>query len=133
MGGSDAEKQQVWATIRALNDTWTKGNAAELVNFFHPEMVSINPADRKRREGQGACAAAWQLFARQATIQSWQEEEPLIQIFGDSAVVSYYYQLQCTLRGRTLLLTGRELYCLARQEGRWWVVADQYSSYPRTT
>ena len=73
---------------------------------------------------------SWQLFARQATIQSWQEEEPLIQIFGDSAVVSYYYQLQCTLRGRTLLLSGRELYCLARQEGRWWVVANSFSPYP---
>lgn len=31
----DPVQQEIWATIRALNDAWTKGNPDDLANYFH--------------------------------------------------------------------------------------------------
>jgi len=50
----DPVQQDIWATIRALNDAWTKGNPDDLANYFHRNMVAITATDRLRREGGAA-------------------------------------------------------------------------------
>jgi hypothetical protein len=32
--------------------------------------------------------------------------------------------------GRTIALSGRDMFFLIREQDRWWVVADQFSSTP---
>ncbi|MBS1209199.1 MAG: hypothetical protein H6R19_1597 [Proteobacteria bacterium] len=123
-------QQEIWATIRALNDAWTVGNPDDLRHYFHADMVAITPTDRLRREGAAACIAGWKGFASAATIHAWQEREPLIRVFGEAAVVSYYYDMSCDMGGRTIALSGRDMFFLIREQNRWWVVADQFSSTP---
>ncbi len=48
----DAAQQEVWHTLRSLNDTWTRGNPADLDKYFHPRMVAITASDRLRLEGK---------------------------------------------------------------------------------
>lgn len=71
-------QQDIWRTVRAMNDAWTKGNPDDLVNFFHPNMVAITATDRLRRLGQAECLDGWKDFAQAATIHHWTETEPLI-------------------------------------------------------
>lgn len=67
----DPMKREVWETVCRLNDCWTKGDARDLVNFFHRDMVAITPTDRSRREGREACVAGWAGFAAAAQIHSF--------------------------------------------------------------
>jgi len=53
-----------------------------------------------------------------------------VRLFGDAAVVTYLYELRCRLGGASLTLGGRDMFFLVREEGRWWAVADQFSSFP---
>ncbi len=123
-------KQEVWQTIRALNDCWTKGNPELLINYFHKNMVAITPTDRNRLEGQKACVAGWVGFARAATIHYWREIDPQILLFGNTAVVTYYFDMSFSMGGQTIKLGGRDMFVLVKEEGKWWAVADQFSSYP---
>jgi len=123
-------QQDIWRTVRAMNDAWTKGNPDDLVNFFHPHMVAITATDRLRRLGQAECLAGWKGFAQAATIHHWKETEPLIQVYGESAVVSYYFDMAFTMGGQRIEMGGRDLFFFVREQGRWWAVADQYSAYP---
>lgn len=43
---------EVWATVQALNRTWTTGNVDDLADHFHPDMIAITPTDRDRLEGR---------------------------------------------------------------------------------
>ena len=44
-------KEEVWATIQALNKLWTVENKAdELARYFHKSMVAISATDRLRLE-----------------------------------------------------------------------------------
>lgn len=126
----DPDKQAVWETLRAINDAWTRGDPADLARWFHRDMVAITPTDRHRREGAAACIAGWSDFARAARIHHWREVDPLIHLYGDAAVVAYEYALSCDLNGRTMELSGRDMFFFVREGGRWWAVADQFSSFP---
>ena len=126
----DPTQQEIWATLRALNDAWTQGDPAQLVDYFHRDMIAITPVDRQRREGAAACIAGWQGFAESTRIHRWREIDPLIRVFGDSAVVSYYYEIRFEVGGQVLEQDGRDLFFFVRENGRWWAVADQFSGYP---
>ncbi len=126
----DPVKQEVWQTLRALNDAWTRGDPARLSDYFHPDMVAITATDRERLVGREACLASWQNFARAARIHHWREIEPMIQLYGDTAVVTYYFDMAFDMGGSRIELGGRDMFVFVRERGRWWAVADQFSPYP---
>ncbi|WP_417067995.1 YybH family protein [Niveibacterium terrae] len=124
------DQQQVWETLRALNDAWTCGNPDDLADYFHPNMVAITPVARERLEGAAACIAGWKGFAEAAEIHRWREKDVKIQIYGDAAVASYEFEIAFAMGGKEVELGGRDLFFFVRKNGRWWAVADQYSPYP---
>jgi hypothetical protein len=126
----DPVQQEVWETIRALNDAWTKGNPDDLANYFHRNMVAITSTDRMRREGGAECIAGWKGFAEAARIHHWREIDPVIHVYGDTAVVAYYFDMSFDMNGQTFNSAGRDMFFMVKEEGRWWVVADQFSSFP---
>ncbi len=128
----DSAKQEVWQTLRALNDAWTKGKPDDLKNYFHKDMVAITATDRERLEGREACFNSWNNFAKAAKIHHWKEVEPRIQIYGNTAVVTYYFDMSFNMGGQTIDLGGRDMFVFVKEGGKWLAVADQFSPYPAT-
>jgi len=126
----DPVKQEVWQTLRALNDAWTKGKPDDLKNHFHKDMVAITATDRKRLEGREACFAAWNNFVKASKIHFWKELEPRIQIYGNAAIVTYYFDMSFDMGGQTIKMGGRDMFVFVKEGGKWWAVADQFSPYP---
>ena len=123
-------KNEIWATVRAMNDAWTKGNANDLANFFHRDMVAFTPTGRNRLDSGAACVAGWKGFSDAARIHRWEEIDPVINVYGDSAVVTYYFDMSFDMGGQTINLGGRDMFFFVKEGNRWWAVADQYSPYP---
>ena len=127
------EQSEVWREVQALNRAWTHGHVDELSRWFHEDMVAITPTDRYRREGREVCIDGWRQFVSAAKIESFKEMDPKVQIYGTAAVVTYYYDLSCELNGTPRRLSGRDLFVLVKEEGRWWVVANSFSEFPEAT
>ena len=129
---SKAEENEVLEFVTMLNAVWTKdgGNVERLKEYFHPSMVAITPTEREILEGRDACLASWQRFVQTAKIHHWDELQPSVRLFGDTAVVTYYFDMSFESNGNTIKLGGRDMYVLVREHGRWWAVADQFSPYP---
>jgi hypothetical protein len=124
---------EVWQTIQALNRAWTvEGNADELKNYFHETMVAITATDHDRLEGRDACVASWKAFAEATKILYWKEIDPKVQIYGNGnfAVVTYYFDMSFEEGGQTIKMSGRDMFVLVNEDGKWWAVADQFSAYP---
>jgi ketosteroid isomerase-like protein len=128
----DKKKQDVWQTLQSLNRAWTTGKCDELKEYFHKNMVAITPVDRLRREGRQACIDGWAQFVAATTkIHYWKELDPQIQIYGDCAIITYYFDMSFDMGGKTIVSTGRDMFVFVKEDGRWWAVADQFSSYPQ--
>lgn len=131
---ADPVKQEIWTTVRAMNDAWTQntaGVAARLAKYFHADMVAITATDRLRLEGRAACAAGWQAFAENTRIHYWRETDPVIKVYGDAALVAYYFDMAFEMAGRTVELGGRDMFFFVKEDGRWQAVADQFSPFPQ--
>jgi ketosteroid isomerase-like protein len=113
-----------------MNKCWTEGNPDELNNYFHENMVSITPIDKNRLEGRTACVAGWSAFAKNATIHSWNERDHKIQLFGDTAIVTCYFDISFSMGGQTMTMSGRDMFALIKEKNRWWVITDQFSPFP---
>ncbi len=127
-------KEEVWATIQTLNRLWTVENRTdELAQYFHKNMVAISATDQLRLEGREACVEAWKKFTQAAKIHSWKEIDPKIELFGNNtfAVVTYYFDMSFEMGGQTIKMGGRDMFALVNENGKWWVVADQFSAYPQ--
>lgn len=127
---SDPIKSEIWANVREMNDTWTKGNPDDLSKFFHRDMVAITPTDRERLDGGAACVAGWKGFCSAARIHRWEEIDPVIHVYANSAVVSYYFDMSFDMAGNTINLGGRDMFFFVKAGDKWWAVADQFSPYP---
>ncbi|MHB1100111.1 MAG: YybH family protein [Burkholderiales bacterium] len=126
----DPTKQEIWTTVRAMNDAWTKGRPDDLADFFHRDMVAITATDRNRLDGGDACIAAWKGFADAARIHHWKEVDPVIFVYGNSAVVAYYFDMSFDMGGQTIHMGGRDMFFFVKEGGKWLAVADQFSPYP---
>ena len=127
----DPIKDEVWAILRSLNDTWTKENPDDLKKYFHRDMVAITGTDRERIEGGEACVASWSAFSKAAKIHHWKETDPKIQLYGNTAVVTYYFDMSFDMGGQTIEMGGRDMFVFVKEDGKWWAVADQFSAYPQ--
>ena len=126
-------KEEIWQTIQDMNRLWTvEGKAAQLTDYFHERMVAIAPTTKERLEGRDACVAGWKGFTDAATIHSWEEKDPKIELFGDDkfAVVTYYYDMSFDMVGHTVNMGGRDMFSLINEDDKWLVVSDQFSAYP---
>jgi ketosteroid isomerase-like protein len=56
----------------------------------------------------------------------------MIQIYGDSAVVTYCYHMSFEIRGQKADMDGRDMFVLIKENDKWMAVADQFSSFPRS-
>lgn len=129
---STTEENEVLEFVKVLNETWTKdgGNVERLKDYFHPSMVAITPTDREILEGRDACFESWQRFVQTTKIHRWEELRPSVRLFGNTAVVTYYFDMSFDSNGDTINLGGRDMYVFIRENGRWWAVADHFSPYP---
>ena len=127
-------EQEVWDTIQNLNKCWTCGVSSELEklkDFFHDEMVAITATNKYRLEGKDACFNGWKGFAENAVIHFWEENDPKVRIYGNAAVATYYFDMSFDMDGQTVNMGGSDMFTLIRENGQWWVVADQFSQYPQ--
>jgi hypothetical protein len=35
------------------------------------------------------------------------------------------------MAGQTVTMGGRDMFVMVKEDGKWWVVADQFSAYPQ--
>ena len=120
----------VWQAVRALNRTWVEGRVHELGAWFHPQVVAVTPADSGRLVGRGPCLGAWKRFVDTARVLAWEERDPLVQLWGDVAVVNYGYRAVCDFEEGPRELVGRDTMVLLRTAEGWKLVADHFSGEP---
>ena len=67
-----------------------------------------------------------------ADVLDWQERDAKVQLYaeGKAAVVTYEYTVRCRMKGAEVELEGRDMMVLVEEQGRWWLVADQFSGLP---
>jgi uncharacterized protein (TIGR02246 family) len=116
---SQAARAAVSIAIQRINRAWLDGRPEELGPFLHPDMTFVFPGFAGRVEGREAIVAGFVDFCSNATIHEYHEAEKQVDVIGDTAVVSFTYEMVYERSGQRSRASGRDLWVFARQGEEW--------------
>jgi ketosteroid isomerase-like protein len=133
MTGDAAKAREIEETIREMNHCWTESwNEEEFRNYIHEDAVAVVPTTPGRLEGRDAYVAGWRNFVLMARVLEWRETGYRVQLYcaGTCAVVTYLFTIRFSAAGVVQEMRGRDMLFVVNEQGRWQVVADQFSPEP---
>lgn len=119
---AEESSKQILNIIHQLNDAWATGHPEKLASLFREDIVMVHPDFTGRTEGRDACIASYAEFCSQATIHGVKIGEPGIEVFGDTAVSTYSYEVEYEMGGERFKDSGRDLFVFVREDDRWQAV-----------
>jgi ketosteroid isomerase-like protein len=114
---------ELWNLVRESNRAWISGSTKELADLFDDHAVVIAPALEGRIEGRDAIVASYTSYTMHTKTHSFEEMEHQVDLFGDTAVVTYRFQIRYELLADGVVQeeTAQEVLVL-RKTDRWRVL-----------
>ncbi len=119
---SQTMQEAVSAAMQRINRTWLDRRPEDLVPLLHPDMTLVFPGFAGRAEGREAIVASFADFCGNATVHEYREANHQADVIGDTAVVSFTYDMVYERSGKRSHATGRDLWVFVRQVGEWIAV-----------
>lgn len=119
--GTETQKT-IWQIVVYINHAWSKGQVGDLRNYLREDMVIVSPGLQDRLVGREACVNSYQEFRNQATIQSYQESDAAVDVFGNMAVATYRWEIEYDMAGQAYRETGGDLFVFVREGEGWQAV-----------
>ncbi len=119
---TQSERESVAAVMERINRAWLDRRPADLPALFHPDLTMALPGFVGRVQGRQALVAGFEDFCTQATVEDYRENNHQVDVVGDTAVVSFDYQMVYERSGQRNRATGRDLWVFAWDGGRWLAV-----------
>ncbi|MFY9558273.1 MAG: nuclear transport factor 2 family protein [Blastocatellia bacterium] len=122
MSSNQSVVAELLELIKQINDAWVHGRLEQLASLFNEEIVMVHPDFIQRTEGRAACVASYEDFCKQATVRDFKINNPGIDVFGNTAIATYSYEIEYEMGGERFNDAGRDVFVLVRDNDRWQAV-----------
>jgi general stress protein 26 len=113
-------RERLWRIVQDVNRICKEGKALDrLAPFFHEGMVMVLPGMDRRLEGQAACLRLYEDTCSKMGIHRLDASQERIDLWGDTAVVTYRYDCVWDWQGKTFTDDGREILVFVRDAKDW--------------
>jgi uncharacterized protein (TIGR02246 family) len=113
----------VHGALRAISAAWQERRYNELAQLFADEIVFALPGFTGRLEGAPAVVASYREFMERATLTEYREDAPQIDVWGDTAVATYRWEMAWLAGGVPNREAGHDAFVLRRGgDGQWRAV-----------
>jgi ketosteroid isomerase-like protein len=118
----ESKRERAAATMRRINQAWLDGRVEDLAQWVHPEIVMVFPDFSGRIQGRDPLLAGFHDFCRNATIHEFHEHDQHVDVAGDTAVVTFRYEMVYERSAERYRATGRDLWVFQSRDGEWRAV-----------
>ena len=115
----ESKRESAAAAMRHINQVWLKGRVEDLAPLVHPEIVMVLPDFAGKIQGRERFLAGFRDFCQNATIQEFLEQDQQVDVAGNTAVITFRYEMVYVRSGARYRANGRDLWVFERQEGAW--------------
>lgn len=116
------DQKAAWEVVRRIDAAWLERHCERLDEPFHDRVVVLGPDGTRYGEGKAAVVESDRDFARRATVSEFRESVGKVDIYEATAVVSYRFDIDYAIDGRSSREAGREVMVLEKHGGRWLAV-----------
>jgi ketosteroid isomerase-like protein len=118
----ESKRESAAAAMRQINQTWVNGRVEDLAPMVHAEIVIVLPDFAGRIQGREPFLAGFHDFCKSATIHEFQEHDQQVDVAGNTAVITFRYQMVYQRAGERYRATGRDLWVFQQEGGAWIAV-----------
>src|SRR5262249_43485996 len=111
-------------------EAWLEKQSERLLDLFHDRIVIVGADGQRFGVGKDACAESYRSFSEQASVTFYQESDRQIDVYSTVAVVSYRFEIEYAMEGKSSRETGRDIFVLEKEGGRWLAVWRQLTAQP---
>jgi hypothetical protein len=108
--------------MRAINQAWLHGRVDDMTPALHPEIVMVFPGFSGQMRGREALLAGFRDFVESATIHEFHDRDHQIDVVGDTAVITFPYEMIYTRSGERYRAGGRDVWIFQKQGAGWVAV-----------
>jgi hypothetical protein len=116
------DQKQLWKLIRKINNCWHRGNPLELSDFFDQNVVFNSPDFKRQIIGKDNCIRTYIDFMNNSKVLIYNESNPAVQLFANTAVVTYDFEMKYEQNNNTYHETGTDILIFERRQGLWKVI-----------
>jgi ketosteroid isomerase-like protein len=118
----ESKRDRVAAALGRINRAWLDGRVEDLAPMVHADIVMAFPGFTARTQGREEFVAGFRDFCRKATIGEFHEHDRHVDVAGDTAVVTFRYEMVYDRSGERYRATGRDLWVFQLHAGEWLAV-----------
>jgi ketosteroid isomerase-like protein len=118
----ESKRADVAKAMRQINQAWLNGKVQDLAPVVHAEIVMVFPGFAGRVQGRQTLLAGFADFCQNATIHEFREHDHQVDVTGDTAVVTFQYDMVYERSGARYRSTGRDLWVFQLQDTAWIAV-----------
>lgn len=118
----DSLVERVSRAMQAINGAWLAGRVEALQTLMHPNIVMVLPGFADRARGREAFLAGFRDFCTNAAVCAFHEHDRQIDIAGNTAVVTFRYEMLYERSAERYRVTGRDLGVFEMQGDDWLAV-----------
>lgn len=118
----ESKGDTVTATMRRINRVWLDGQVESLAPMVHPEMVMVFPGFSGRTQGRDEFLTGFRDFCQNATVDEFRDYDHQVDVPGDTAVVTFRYDMVYERSGGRYRSTGRDFWVFQNQDSAWIAV-----------
>ncbi len=124
-----AEMERVLGVERAAVEALKNKQPEKLGDYFAESFSMFQPDQAYRTRGTRAenvrNAQSW---LENTTLRSYQMLEPSVELFGDTAVLTYYFSMTTVSGGKETSDTGKATIVFRKENGHWRAVHEHIST-----
>ncbi len=119
-----SSEAEVWKVIQEFNRAFAGNDVERYFSFIAEDITVLTPGNPYRVEGRPADREEFEFSLRAGTtkIGYFQEMQPYVQVYGDTAVVTYFSRGCYGTGERAKTLYLKETDVLARRQEGWKIV-----------
>lgn len=123
------EQQEVFNVVLELNRAWVAKERAGIDSRVTDDIVEVSEYSPYRLEGREEYMRGIDAYiAGSFRVHSHIERGPLVKLFGDVALVTFYFDQEIqSADSPRLARTGKETHMLRRKSGQWKVFHIHWS------
>jgi len=118
----ESNREAAGAAMSRINQAWLSGRVQDIAPMVHPEIVMVLPGFGGRGQGREDVLAGFRDFCQNARIQEFREHDRQVDVAGDTAVVTFRFEMVYERSGQRYRSTGRDLWVFQKQAGSWIAV-----------
>ncbi len=122
-----AETEKILATERSAYEAIKSRNAKLLADYFADDATILAEGSAYRTSGKPSLLANVANLLARSELRSYQMLEPQVQLSGDTAVLTYYFDELWFGGGRETPVTGKATVVFVKRGGRWQMLHEHRS------